>query len=173
MPGRLALVGGDVLSDELATLLEADDALTLQGSGAVTIAKGLRDSTKWAAIESDWRDGATLIAFGDAAAALCGYIPDLRNPANGGAAGLGVIPALRVLPYFDTRSRMIPDFALAPLVAPGTTVVGIDDEAALVAEPPEPGELWQFRSRGRQSCWRIEIDRRYRVNSALHLRVST
>ncbi|MGB2811060.1 MAG: hypothetical protein WBC17_04825, partial [Mycobacterium sp.] len=61
---------------------------------------------------------------------------------------------------------------------------GIDEDTALVGEPStqeptldddaESGlETWQFRARGRQSAWRIEADRRYRVTSALGLRVNT
>lgn len=199
MPGRLALVGGDGLPDssDLRSVLIEDGsplvhlsvgsggdsssveeittagAIAIHGTGAADIARRLRGSQTWTAIEQRWRGGATLIAFGEAAVAICGYIPDLRNPTGGGAAGLGVIPSLRVLPYFDVRSRLIPDSALAPLVAPGTTVVGIDEGTALVAEAPLDGDLWDFRSRGLGSAWRIESDRRYRVNAPMRLRVSS
>jgi hypothetical protein len=70
------------------------------------------------------------------------------------------------------------------LAAPATHIIGIDEDTALIGEPStgEPNtddhaesglETWQFRARGRQSAWRIEADRRYRVNSALALRVNT
>lgn len=73
---------------------------------------------------------------------------------------------------------------MRPLVAPGTYVVGIDEDTALIGESKigdqSPAanasnglETWQFRARGRQSAWRIEADRRYRINSALDLRVNT
>ena len=78
---------------------------------------------------------------------------------------------------------------MRPLVAPGSYIVGIDEDTALIGEalvdeviaadqsaPVEAKdglETWQFRSRGRQSAWRVEADRRYRVNSALALRVNT
>ena len=93
---------------------------------------------------------------------------------------------------------------MRPLVAPGSYIVGSDEDTALVGEalvgealvgealvgealvdegiaadqsaPLEAKdglETWQFRSRGRQSAWRVEADRRYRVNSALALRVNT
>ena len=44
---------------------------------------------------------------------------------------------------------------------------------ALVAAPPdeESDGPWEFRSRGRQSVWTIESDRRHRVNAPLRLRV--
>jgi hypothetical protein len=49
-------------------------------------------------------------------------------------------------------------------------VVGIDEDTALLGEMDDSG-TWLFRPRGRQSAWRIEADRKYRVNSPLELRV--
>ncbi len=43
---------------------------------------------------------------------------------------------------------------------------------ALVADGPSEDGLWEFRSRGRQSCWRIDADRKHRVNAPLRLRVN-
>jgi hypothetical protein len=131
-------------------------------------------------------------------------VPDFRHPRAGGVEGLGVVPDIRVLPHFDRYAKWVPDFAMRPLVAPGSYIVGIDEDTALVGEAlvdealvdealvdealvdevtaADQGthvetkgglETWQFRSRGRQSTWRVEADRRYRVNSALALRVNT
>jgi hypothetical protein len=121
-------------------------------------------------------------------------VPDFRHPRAGGVEGLGVVPDIRVLPHFDRYAKWVPDFAMRPLVAPGSYIVGIDEDTALVGEAlvdealVDEGmdadqsahvetkgglETWQFRSRGRQSTWRVEADRRYRVNSALALRVNT
>jgi hypothetical protein len=48
--------------------------------------------------------------------------------------------------------------------------VGIDEETALIADSASTPE-WSFTSRGVGSTWRIDSDRRHRVNSALQLRV--
>ena len=106
--------------------------------------------------------------------AIAGYVPDFRHPKRGGTDGLGVVPDLRVLPHFDKYSRMIPDFALRPLVTSDAIVVGIDEDTALVSAGPDGEDgRWPFRSRGRQSAWTVESDRRHRVNAPLRLRVAT
>jgi len=144
----------------------------LSGDDAGRLSTTLRGSAVWAAVVAEWRLGAALAGCGAGAMALGGYVPDVRHPKRGGTDGLGIVPDLRVLPHFDTYSRMIPDSALRPLVVAGATVVGIDEDTALVAEGPNDDGVWEFRSRGRQSCWRIDADRKYRVNAPLRLRVS-
>lgn len=162
---------------------DADDprhAASIAGAGLIYLSGGnpghlattLRGSLVWSAIEAEWRSGASLAGCSAGAMAMGGYVPDFRHPKRGGTDGLGIVPDLRVLPHFDKFSRMIPDFVLRPLVSPGATVVGIDEDTALVADGPGEDGMWQFRSRGRQSCWRIESDRRHRVNAPLRLRVN-
>lgn len=143
----------------------------LSGGNPTHLARTLQGTLVWAAIQEAWRQGASLAGCSAGAMAMGGYVPDVRHPKRGGVDGLGIVPDLRVLPHFDRFSRMIPDFALKPLVTPGALVVGIDEDTALVSDGPSEDGLWEFRSRGRQSCWRIDSDRRHRVNSALHLRV--
>ena len=150
----------------------------LSGGNPSHLARTLRGTRVWWAIRNEWRSGASLAGCSAGAMALGGYVPDVRHPRRGGVDGLGLVPDLRVLPHFDKFSRMIPDFALRPLVTPDAVVVGIDEDTALISEwPGDPDEsgtpdgLWEFRARGRQSAWRIEADRKYRVNSPLRLRV--
>lgn len=144
----------------------------LSGGSPTYLAETLRGTMIWRAIMHEWHTGASLAGCSAGAMVMGGYMPDVRHPKRGGTDGLGVVPALRVLPHFDKYSRMIPDFALRPLVTPDATVVGIDEDTALVADGPAEDGLWEFRSRGRQSCWRIESDRKHRVNAPLRLRVS-
>ena len=138
----------------------------------IVLARTLRGTRVWEAIFAEWRLGASLAGCSAGAMALCGYIPDFRHPKRGGIDGLGLLPDLRVLPHFDKYSRMIPDFAMRPLVTPGAYVVGIDEDTALVSSGAGEDGLWEFRSQGRQSAWTIESDRRHRVNAPLRLRVS-
>ena len=167
---------------DVRTRADADDqakADVIAGAGLVYLSGGnpnyltrtLRGTRVWAAILAEWRAGASLAGCSAGAMALGGYVPDFRHPKKGGTDGLGVVPQLRVLPHFDKYSRMIPDFALKPLVTADAVVVGIDEDTALVSEGPAEDGLWEFRSRGRQSAWTIEADRRHRVNAPLRLRV--
>jgi cyanophycinase len=143
----------------------------LSGGNPSHLARTLRDTLVWSAIVAEWRSGASLAGCSAGAMAMGGYVPDIRHPKQGGVDGLGIVPSLRVLPHFDRFSRMIPDFVMRPLLTPDSTVVGIDEDTALVSEGPSDDGLWEFRSRGRQSAWRIEADRRHRVNAPLRLRV--
>ncbi|MDP1877416.1 MAG: Type 1 glutamine amidotransferase-like domain-containing protein [Actinomycetota bacterium] len=149
----------------------------LSGGNPAYLARTLRGTRVWEAIVAQWRAGASLAGCSAGAMAMGGYVPEVRHPKEGGTEGLGIVPDLRVLPHFDRFSRMIPDFVLRPLILPGAAVVGIDEDTALVGEPPagdgDGDSRWQFRSRGRQSCWRIEADRKHRVNSPLRLAVAS
>ncbi|MEY2989777.1 MAG: Type 1 glutamine amidotransferase-like domain-containing protein [Candidatus Nanopelagicales bacterium] len=145
----------------------------LSGGNPQHLARTLIGTPLWQAIHAAWRSGASLAGCSAGAMALGGYVPDIRHPRQGGQDGLGLVPSLRVLPHFDVYAKWIPDVVMRPLLTEGSTVVGIDEQTSLQAEPPEdPMQPWQFRGVGRGSCWRIEADRKYRVNSPLALEVA-
>jgi cyanophycinase len=145
----------------------------LSGGNPQHLARTLIGTPLWQAIHATWRSGASLAGCSAGAMALGGYVPDIRHPRQGGQDGLGLVPSLRVLPHFDVYAKWIPDVVMRPLLTEGSTVVGIDEQTSLQAEPPEdPMQPWQFRGVGRGSCWRIEADRKYRVNSPLALEVA-
>jgi len=156
---------------ENAALVEGAGLIYLSGGNPTYLANTLRGTQVWTAIVDAWRAGASLAGCSAGAMAMGGYIPDIRHPKRGGVDGLGIVPDIRVLPHFDRYSRMIPDFVMRPLITETATVVGIDEDTALVSEGPAEDGLWEFRSRGRQSAWRIEADRRHRINAPLRLRV--
>lgn len=156
-----------------AARIEGAGLIYLSGGNPMHLARTLRDTRVWLAILAAWRGGASLAGCSAGAMVMGGYIPDFRHPRRGGLDGLGIVPELRVLPHFDKYSRMIPDFALKPLVTPGYHVVGIDEDTALVSAGAEEDGRWPFRSMGRQSAWTIEEDRRHRVNAPLRLQVAT
>lgn len=143
----------------------------LSGGNPTFLAKTLRGSRVWKAIEREWRSGASLAGCSAGAMVLGGYVPDFRHPRRGGVDGLGVVPGIRVLPHFDRYTKWMPDFAMRPLVTEGAQVLGIDEDTALVGEPNATPE-WEFRPRGAKSVWRVEADRRYRVNSPMQLQVN-
>jgi cyanophycinase len=73
--------------------------------------------------------------------------------------GLGVVPALRVLPHFDKMLGWVPDLltrAVADSPA-GTTVLGIDEDTAIV-DLTGDGHTWQVH--GRQQAWVLSPDAR-------------
>ena len=110
----------------------------------------------WRAIERAWRDGAALAGCSAGAMALTDHVPDLRHPLRDALPGLGAVPHLRVLPHFDRFAAWLPDVVLTRIVEtpPGVTVLGIDEDTALVGGP----ERWEVR--GRQSVWVLTADGR-------------
>ena len=143
----------------------------LSGGNPSYLARTLAGTKVWSAIEREWRAGASLAGCSAGAMSLAGYVPDFRHPRNGGVNGLGVVPGIRVLPHFDRYTKWMPDFAMRPLVTEGAQIIGIDEDTAFVAESSSTPD-WSFSVRGRQSVWRIEADRRYRVNSPMSLQVN-
>jgi hypothetical protein len=63
-----------------------------------------------------------------------------------------VLPWLRVLPHFDRMRSWAPDLAVraAAGAPPGTTVIGIDEDTAIV-DLTGGGRSWQVH--GRQQAW--------------------
>ena len=82
-----------------------------------------------------------------------GSIQYFRRPGSAPAEGLGVVPDARILPHFDRYTRWLPDMALRPFVSHGGTVLGIDEDTALVAEDPGSAGPWTFSVRGRQGAY--------------------
>lgn len=146
----------------------------LSGGNPKYLASTLRGTAIWRAIVTEWQAGASLAGCSAGAMALGGYVPELRHPRAGGEDGLGIVPGLRVIPHFDKYSKFIPDQVMRPLLTSKAIVVGIDEDTAFVGEPTSADAVdtgWEFRSRGKGSTWRIEHDRRHRVNSPLLLDV--
>lgn len=141
---------------------DADDpalAAQVDGAGLVYLSGGhpgyladtLRDSAVWAAIVAAWRGGAALAGCSAGAMALTSWVPSLRQPRRGGTQGLGLLPHLRVIPHFDAFAARSPDVITRFLLPhdPAVTVIGVDEETALVGGPRE----WTVQ--GRQSAWRL------------------
>lgn len=150
--------------------IEGAGLIYLSGGNPTHLARTLAGTRVWKAIRREWLAGASLAGCSAGAMALAGYVPDFRHPRKGGVDGLGIVPDIRVLPHFDRYTRWVPDFAMRPLLSTDTIVIGIDEDTALLGEPSSTPE-WTFRARGRQSAWRVEADRRYRVNSPVQLTV--
>ena len=163
---------GDADDPAHVDAIENAGLIYMSGGNPKHLARTLIDTPVWHAMHRAWRSGASIAGCSAGAMALSGYVPDIRHPRAGGQEGLGLVPSLRVLPHFDVYAKWIPDMVMRPMLSESTTVVGIDEQTAFRAEPPaDLDEPWQFRGVGRGSCWRIENDRKYRVNSPLALHV--
>jgi cyanophycinase len=139
-------------SEDLAALIDGAGLVYLSGGNPQFLARTLRGTRVWAAIEAAWRSGAALAGCSAGAIALTDWVPAVRSPARAAEPGLGVLPWLRVLPHFDRMRSWAADLAAraAAGAPPGTTVIGIDEETAIV-DLTGGGRSWQVH--GRQQAW--------------------
>jgi cyanophycinase len=141
----------------------ADDpgnAAPLAGAGLVYLSGGnpgyladtLRDTIVLDAVLAAWRAGAALAGCSAGACALTALAFDTRDGAL--RPGLGVVPEFVVLPHFDQIERWRPGIVEQCLAAlePGQTLVGIDEETALVST--DAG----WRVEGARHVWIIDPD---------------
>ncbi len=135
-----------------AELVAGAGLIYLSGGSPAHLADLLQGTRVWAAIFEAWRGGAALAGCSAGAMALTSWVPDLRHLAGKPRAGLGVVPRLRVIPHFDHMRRWVPGVARWATVhlPAGVTVVGIDEETAIVSED---ADLSRWTVRGRQRAW--------------------
>lgn len=146
----------DADNEAIAQLVAGAGLIYLSGGNPGFLADTLRDTAVWAAIVAAWQDGAALAGCSAGAMAMTSWIPSLRHPRQGGTNGLAVLPHLRVIPHFDFFTSKVPDLVTRFLLPydPAITVLGIDEETALVGGPKD----WTVQ--GRQSVWRLTAEGR-------------
>ncbi len=123
----------------------------MSGGNPAHLAGALRGSALWEEILRAWRGGAALAGCSAGAMAMTDRVPHVRALHKPFDPGLGLLPHLRVIPHFDKMLGWAPDILTRVLVhAPeGVTVLGIDEETALIGGPHE------WRVEGRQSAWTL------------------
>lgn len=142
---------------ELAARVDGAGLVYLSGGNPPFLARTLRGTAVWAAIDAAWRAGAALAGCSAGAMALTSRVPDIRHPLRDPEEGLGVVPRMSVLPHFDRFAGRLPDTVLKHLShpPPGIVSVGIDEDTALLGGPDE----WEVV--GRQSVWVLGKDGRH------------
>ncbi len=152
---------------ELAALVEGAGLVYLSGGNPPYLAATLRGTRVWAAVLAAWEAGAALAGCSAGAMAITAWAPHVRDPQREPDPGLGVLPELRVIPHFDRFEQWEPTLARRVLewVPPGGTLVGIDEETALV----RTDGAWQVH--GRQAVWVIAQEGRtaYRAGETVPL----
>src|SRR5256714_4359364 len=156
-------LGAEPVPLEVLDRSDADDpafAAQVAGAGLVYLSggnPGYLAATLWGTVMLDailaaWRAGAALAGCSAGACALTAVADDIRT----GAArpGLAVVPGLVVLPHFDRIERWRPGIVAdrAARLAAGQTLVGIDEETALVSG--DGG----WRVDGRRQVWIVAPD---------------
>jgi cyanophycinase len=123
---------------EIAAQVRGAGLIYLSGGSPALLADVLRGTALLAAIVDEWHRGAALAGCSAGAMAMATRVPDLRRGKHI-RDGFALTPNLQVLPHFDKMLGWIPDILTRPFLRPeaGVTLVGIDEETALVGGPTE------------------------------------
>lgn len=159
----------DAENAEIAAQVAGAGLIYLSGGNPGFLSDTLRDTAVWKAIVAAWRDGAALAGCSAGAMAMTSWVPSLRHPRQGGTNGLALLPHLRVIPHFDFFASKVPDVVTRFLLPhdPAITVIGIDEETAIVGGPTE----WTVQ--GRQSAWRLTSEGRDELPSGTSITTPT
>ena len=159
----------DAMDPRWVPLIERAGLVYLSGGNPTFLAKTLSGTLAWDAIRATWARGAGLAGCSAGAMVMGGSIQHFRRPGAAPVEGLGVVPDARILPHFDRYTRWLPDMALRPFVAHGGTVLGIDEDTALVAEDPGGALPWSFSVRGRQDAYVVTREGAHSVRDGIDL----
>ncbi|MBC8077422.1 MAG: Type 1 glutamine amidotransferase-like domain-containing protein [Chloroflexales bacterium] len=154
----LLLTREDASDAALVQALEAQNFYYFSGGNPRYLAETLDATRGWSAIRSRWLAGAVVAGCSAGAMMLGEALLQLRELRAGQPPrwqpGCGLAAGIAVLPHFDRiQQRLsVPQLEeLAVSAPPGITVVGVDEDTALVRLPAEPGTLPVWHVRGRQT----------------------
>ena len=141
-------------------LLRGADFYYFSGGNPSHVIESLRGTPAWEVIAQAQRDGAALAGCSAGAMAMSGFSLPLRALISGlvtGAPGdwkpaLATVPNAVVFPHFDRLPGGLSEVTMRRLshAAPaGVTLLGVDEDTALVRlDPPGPdGGLWRVMGR--------------------------
>lgn len=145
----LVLDREDADREELADRVAGAGLVYLSGGNPAYLTDTLRGTAVWHAIHEAWTHGAALAGCSAGAIALSAVVRDRFDADAPLRPALGVVPQLAVLPHFDRLRRFRPEVVegRARAMPEGLTLVGIDEDTALVGGPTR----WTVM--GRQQAW--------------------
>ncbi len=139
----------DAQSGVFADLVAGAGLVYLSGGNPAYLAETLRDTLVWQAVLDAHEAGAAIAGCSAGAMAMSDWAPRMREIRSEHPTGLGLVDHVRVIPHFDKMLAWVPDMLRNALLRlpEGTTLLGIDEDTALVGGPHE----WEVQ--GRQSVW--------------------
>jgi cyanophycinase-like exopeptidase len=140
-------------NSELAAQVASAGLIYLSGGDPTYLATTIVGSRVGAAIVAAWRSGTSVAGCSAGAIALMEDVPDIRQGPGDAVAGLGLVPAMRVIPHLDRIERWMPGAVQRAIdrTPPGVQLVGIDEDTAVVGGPRE------WRVMGRGSAWLLSV----------------
>jgi cyanophycinase len=150
----MLLTRDDAHDERVLADLRAADLYYFSGGNPEHVIETLRDTPAWQIIHAGYLAGAVLAGCSAGAMMLGGYTLSVRAVMRGQPPrwlpGLGVAPGIVLMPHFDR----VADFAGAEMFrailasAPlGATIVGVDEDTALVYVPAGAAPGWHVIGR--------------------------
>ena len=131
----LPIIDRDSADDpQFESALESADLVYFSGGDPNYLFKTMNASRAWQAAQKAWERGAAYAGCSAGAMILGKSMPNFRRVGLGTLDGFGIIPAAYVLPHFDAIPAIWKPFilALTRRLAEGETLLGVDEETALI-----------------------------------------
>jgi cyanophycinase len=173
----LLLNRDDAHDERVLAELRGADLYYFSGGNPQHVIETLRDTPAWQIIHAGYAAGAVLAGCSAGAMMLGGYTLSVRAVMRGQPPqwlpGLGILPGIVLMPHFDR----VADFAgeemfraILSAAPPGTTLVGVDEDTALVHLPAATEQRWRVIGRQTVSVFDREGGRAiYRAGDAVVL----
>jgi cyanophycinase len=119
-----------------ASTLEQADLIYFSGGDPYHLYQTMQGTRAWEAAQKAWARGAVYAGCSAGAMILGGQIPDIRAAGLRSIPAFGVIPARFIIPHFDAIPGLWKPiiFALRRRLKEGETMLGIDENTALVGK---------------------------------------
>jgi cyanophycinase len=157
----------DAEDDLNARAVGEADLVYLAGSAADFLCRTLEDSPVARALQETHRRGGVIAGSSAGAVALGQHRLKVRRRLIwpfGVRPALGIVPGIAVFPRYDARPEVL-NLLFILRVPPGTVVLGIDQETAIVGD----GRNWQVQGSGRVTIWRGRRRTRLRDGEAFRM----
>jgi len=168
----------DAFKDKYISLVKDSALIYFSGGDPGYLANSLSETPLWDEIRKNWLNGASLAGCSAGAMAFSSDVPNFFRMKEEGIPGLNVIPHLRPIPHYNKFFGWIPDSAAKIVMkAPeGTTIIGIDEDTALVTGLDEETNFsennWRVYGEGNVHILSGAPTGRFKVGELVHLQVS-
>ena len=161
--GLMVLGRTEAEDEENARTVRQARFVYIGGGSPMHLRSVLKGSRLWEALLDGWRDGAVLAASSAGAMVLCDPMVDPRGGAY--TVGLGLLSNLAVFPHHDTAPAHLKERS-TELRPSGATLVGVDEQTALVREPDG---TWRVDGAGGVTVYRDREPETYSSGSTVPL----
>jgi cyanophycinase len=150
----MLLTRDDAHDQQVLADLRGADMYYFSGGNPEHVIETLRDTPAWQIIRAGYLAGAVLAGCSAGAMMLGGYTLSVRAVMRGEPPrwlpGLGIAPGIVLMPHFDRMADYAGAEVFRAILAaapPNSTLVGVDEDTALVHVPAAAEQRWQVIGR--------------------------